>query len=137
MFTAEEVEQLFAADQRPQLSWAYRQGPPIDALVAVIDNTIVGFLALRELTTGDAEVTHLYVEPSHHRRGIGSALWNAGTAILRDRGVPSVHVWTFKRGSAVEFYGSLGCVLADEAVWTGGGHRERTLEFVLGLRENC
>src|SRR4051812_22399448 len=38
--------------------------------VATQDELVVGFVALR-----DDEITWLYVDPSHHRRGIGRALF--------------------------------------------------------------
>jgi ribosomal protein S18 acetylase RimI-like enzyme len=67
--------------------------------VAEADGAVVGFLAL----SGN-EVTHVYVDPAHHREGHGSALLRATQAANAD-----LALWVFQRNAdAVAFYEAHG-----------------------------
>jgi GNAT superfamily N-acetyltransferase len=55
----------------------------------------------------------LHVTRSHRRTGVASALWEASTAAARAGGATSMYVSATPTGSAVGFYLSRGCVLAD------------------------
>ena len=69
--------------------------------VAEADGAVVGFLAL-----SGHEVTHLYVDPGHHREGHGSALLRAAQAANAD-----LELWVFQRNaSAIAFYEAHGFV---------------------------
>jgi len=63
--------------------------------VAEADGAVVAFLAL----DGD-EIDHLYVDPAHHRQGLG-------TALLADAKAQREHLelWVFQRNrNAIAFY---------------------------------
>lgn len=55
----------------------------------------------------------LHVSRAHRRRGAASALWNAGAALASEAGARSLYVSATPTGSAVGFYLSRGCQLAD------------------------
>lgn len=59
---------------------------------------------------GVAELVALYVDPEHHRRGIGRTLIDDALALLRtDGGWHECTVWTLDRNDrALTLYGSLG-----------------------------
>ena len=55
----------------------------------------------------------LHVSRAHRPRGAASALWDAGVALAREAGARSFYVSATPTGSAVGFYLSRGCRLAD------------------------
>jgi GNAT superfamily N-acetyltransferase len=55
----------------------------------------------------------LHVSRPHRRRGAATALWRAAADIARDAGATSMYVSATQTGSAVGFYLSQGCRLAD------------------------
>ena len=62
---------------------------------------------------GLAWLATLHVSRAHRRRGAASALWAAGVALAREAGARSLYVSATPTGSAVGFYLSRGCRLAD------------------------
>ena len=64
---------------------------------------------------GLAWLATLHVTRAHRRRGAASALWDAGVALAREGGAASLYVSATPTGSAVGFYLSRGCRLADPA----------------------
>lgn len=60
-----------------------------------------------------AWLAFLYVGRPHRRRGVASALWEASAAAARAAGASSLYVSAVPTGSAVGFYLSRGCELAD------------------------
>lgn len=87
--------------------------------------TFVGAFADRELlgvAVVDAHfeptrawLAYLHVSRPHRRRGAASALWSEAISLARSAGATSVYVSATPTGSAVGFYRSRGCVLADPA----------------------
>jgi len=55
----------------------------------------------------------LYVSRPHRGRGVASALWDAATDAAMRAGATSLYVSAVPTGSAVGFYLSRGCRLAD------------------------
>jgi ribosomal protein S18 acetylase RimI-like enzyme len=66
-------------------------------LVACRDETIIGMVAVAENV-----ITKLYVASEHHRQGIGTALFDAAEASVRDAGSDQMTLGTTP--SAVAFY---------------------------------
>jgi N-acetylglutamate synthase-like GNAT family acetyltransferase len=62
---------------------------------------------------GLAWLATLHVSRAHRRQGAASALWAAGLALAREAGARSLYVSATSTGSAVGFYLSRGCRLAD------------------------
>lgn len=62
---------------------------------------------------GLAWLATLHVSRPHRRRGAAAALWAAGVALAREAGARSLYVSATPTGSAVGFYLSRGCRLAD------------------------
>lgn len=62
---------------------------------------------------GLAWLATLHVSRVHRRRGVASALWDAGAALAREAGARSLYVSATPTGSAVGFYLGRGCRLAD------------------------
>jgi GNAT superfamily N-acetyltransferase len=85
-----------------------------DVLLAEHGAQVIGFAALavpaRELDEPAAgEITALYVDPAHWRRGVARALLDAAAAELRDEGCDVVVAWTLEAGRASRaFYAATG-----------------------------
>ncbi len=60
-----------------------------------------------------AWLAFLHVSRPFRRRGVASTLWDVAVAESRDAGATSLYVSAVPTGSAVGFYLSKGCVLAD------------------------
>jgi GNAT superfamily N-acetyltransferase len=132
LFSREEVDALYAGRLELDLSWAGERGEPLGTLVALEEGEITGVATLAPLASGDLEVTHLYVRVDRHRRGVGSALWEATIDVARQRGARLLHVWTLERGPSVGFYESRGCRRGRTGTMTAGAHVEPMIEFLRG-----
>lgn len=62
---------------------------------------------------GTAWFAFLHVSRAHRRRGVAATLWAAGSEIAADAGAASMYVSATPSGSAVGFYTSRGCRLAE------------------------
>jgi GNAT superfamily N-acetyltransferase len=62
---------------------------------------------------GTAWLAFLYVSREHRRRGVASALWSAAEGMALSAGAASIYVSAVPSGSAVGFYLSRGCELAE------------------------
>jgi ribosomal protein S18 acetylase RimI-like enzyme len=83
--------------------------------VAEIDGRVVGLAAV-----GDSTLGHLYVDPAHHGRGIGSALLDKTKELLSD----GFTLWTFPANErACRFYERHG--LRATEYGDGSGNEER------------
>jgi ribosomal protein S18 acetylase RimI-like enzyme len=90
--------------------------------VALQDARVVGFLVL-----GDARVEHLCVDPSHWRRGIGSALLRHAQ-LARPGGLD---LWVFGRNTAaIAFYEHHGFRIAERTDGAGNAEREPDARMV-------
>ena len=84
-----------------------------DCAVWVADvGPIVGYGAFR-----DGWVDHLYIDPDHHRRGLGAALLAPAMTAQAD-----LRLWVFQRNlPAIRFYEAMGFRLVET---TGGSANE-------------
>jgi ribosomal protein S18 acetylase RimI-like enzyme len=97
----------------------------MDVTVAETGGTVVGFLAL----DGD-EIDQLYVEPAHHRQGLGAALL-AHAQAQRDH----LELWVFQRNlNAIAFYEAHGFVIVDSTDGSGNDEREPDHRMAWSLR---
>jgi putative acetyltransferase len=88
--------------------------PAAETWVFVVEERVVGFIAL----VGD-EVGALFVDPAHHRRGIGRALMDHARAIRRD----PLEVEVFEANAiGRRFYVRYGFVPVKERVHEQTGH---------------
>ena len=86
--------------------------PNADTWVAVVDDKVVGFIALIE-----NEVGGLFVDPSYHGIGIGRALMNKGQELHGD-----LEVDVFKKNSiGRRFYDQYGFKFLSEKIWEDTG----------------
>jgi ribosomal protein S18 acetylase RimI-like enzyme len=86
-----------------------------DTTVALRDGRIVAFIAL-----ADDWVEHLYVDPAHHRQGIGATLLRHAQAARPD----GLQLWVFQRNTAaIAFYERHGLRVAERT--DGAGNQER------------
>jgi ribosomal protein S18 acetylase RimI-like enzyme len=70
--------------------------PPVQAYVAVVDDRVVGFVAVgpqRADGWGQGEVYAIYVHPDHWSTGAGWALLDRGVVHLREAGFTEVSLW--------------------------------------------
>lgn len=59
------------------------------------DGHVVGCVCLDEYSPSLVELVSLAVDPSHHRRGLGSALIQAAVDLARRRGYPEIFAVSF------------------------------------------
>ncbi len=84
-----------------------------ECLVAEEDGQPVGMIAFSE-----DEIQNLWVRPAFHRRGIGSALFRAAEATIRNTGQPRMCVCT--TGYGRPFYEAMGMtVVGKKKIDTG------------------
>ena len=104
LHTPEEDREHFGRILGERELWVYEQ-----------DGEVLGFAGLDE-----AELTHLYVEPSSHRRGIGTTLLQHAQH-QRPNGF---WLWVFQRNEGARaFYERHGCRLVE--LTDGSGNEER------------
>jgi ribosomal protein S18 acetylase RimI-like enzyme len=102
----------------PEEDRAYFGGTVADREVWVWeeDGAVLGFAALE-----DEELTHIYVEPDAHGRGIGGALIDRA----KERRPGGFQLWVFQENAnARRFYDRRGFVLVRET--DGSDNEERT-----------
>jgi len=110
----------------PEEDRAYFGGTVADREVWVWeeDNSILGFAALE-----DDELTHIYVEPGSHGRGIGGALIDRA----KERRPDGFRLWVFQQNAnARRFYERRGFVLVRET--DGSDNEERTPDALYAWR---
>ena len=92
------------------------------ALLAEVDDRIIGFAALRVVpcvffAEPYAEVTELYVEEGYRRRGVGRALVAHAEKLAREAGAQQMLILTdFYNSTAQSLYRSMGYVHYDIAL---------------------
>lgn len=84
-------------------------------LVACMGNDVVGIVAVK-----DDEITKLYVDPKHHRQGIGAVLFKAAERVIIEAGYEELVVGVMAT-SAVGFYRVMGFVEVGHKVSETGG----------------
>ena len=105
LHTPEEDRAFFGGVVADRETWVWEE-----------DGAILGFAAL-----SDAELTHIYVEPDAHGRGIGGALLDRA----KERRPDGFQLWVFQQnGSARRFYERRGFVFVRET--DGSDNEERT-----------
>ena len=105
LHTPEEDRAFFGGVVADRETWVWEE-----------DGAILGFAAL-----SDDELTHIYVEPDAHGRGIGGALLDRA----KERRPDGFQLWVFQQnGSARRFYERRGFVFVRET--DGSDNEERT-----------
>jgi ribosomal protein S18 acetylase RimI-like enzyme len=98
--------------------WQEILGQAVPVLLALDDDTVLGFCALRREGESDPahpEIGALYLDPAVFRRGIGTALLVETVARLRAAGDPEVTLWVLEGNHrARAFYARHGFVLTGE-----------------------
>lgn len=92
--------------------------------IAIVDPEFEGDLAWLAV---------LHVSRPHRRRGVASRLWDEAVRISRDEGARRMYVSATPSESAVGFYRSKGCVLADPPHATLFEHEPDDIHFVVAL----
>lgn len=90
----EDFLAALSIDRRRE-SWASMVGDE-QTFVVEVDGTVDGFVRVapaEDSTLG--EVQSIYLEPSSHRRGLGTALLTAGEHRLRELGFDDAILWVF------------------------------------------
>ncbi|MCP4964086.1 MAG: GNAT family N-acetyltransferase [bacterium] len=83
-------------------------------LGAFIDDLLAGIAIVDPSFEGTtAWFAFLHVSRAYRRRGVASALWAAGEEVANNAEATSMYVSATSSGSAVGFYISRGCQLAD------------------------
>ena len=81
-----------------------------------------------------AWLAFLHVSRPHRRRGVASALWGAAVEVAVTAGADSVYVSATPTGSAVGFYLSRGCELADPVHPALYAHEPEDIHLLCRLR---
>jgi ribosomal protein S18 acetylase RimI-like enzyme len=85
-----------------------------DLLGAYDQNEFLGLVIVDgAFEPGMARLAFLHVSRPHRRRGVASALWLAAEKVAADAGVKAMYVSATPSDSAVGFYLSRGCRLAN------------------------
>jgi GNAT superfamily N-acetyltransferase len=82
---------------------------------------------------GLAWLAWLHVSRAHRRRGVAAALWATAVDLARAAGATSMYVSATPTGSAVGFYTSRGCRLADPVHPTLFEHEPDDVHLVTSL----
>ena len=83
-------------------------------LAAFVDNQFAGIAIVDPSFEDDfAWFAFLHVSREYRRRGVASALWASGAESAVKRGATSIYVSATSSGSAVGFYTTRGCQLAN------------------------
>ncbi len=92
-----------------------------EVFVAIRSAEIAGYAAWR-----DGWLNHLYIHPTHQRKGVGTALLNAAK-----KSMPSgFRFWVFQRNMiARAFYEKHGCVMIRETDGKTNDEREPDVEY--------
>lgn len=91
------------------------QGTAFRTYVAVTGPTVLGFASIGstrddDLGPEDAEVSAIYLLPSHWKQGIGRMLWRAITADAAQNDARTISAWVLEDNlSARSFYERMGC----------------------------
>ncbi len=94
--------------------------PNADTWVAVVDQKVVGFIALISNELGG-----FFVAPDHHGRGIGKILMDKAQALHGD-----LEVDVFKENPiGRRFYESYGFKFKHEKIWPDTGHMVLRMSF--------
>ncbi|MBA2281817.1 MAG: GNAT family N-acetyltransferase [Actinomycetota bacterium] len=93
--------------------WFADDGPRVTTLLALeVDGAVAGFIHFGPSDAG-AEIHRLNLHPSAWGSGGADLLVGAALAVLTERGVPLVHLWTHAgAGRARRFYEQAGFVLS-------------------------
>ncbi len=103
------------------LAFPWNEGVQARTRVATRGRQIVGFATL-EITNADAELEHLFVDPSSMRQGVASALIRDGVLVARAHGARCLVVTA--NPHALDFYLRVG-FLDDGATTTRFGPARR------------
>lgn len=134
IYTPDEIDGLFGGNRTQTASWTDRRTRRMPSLVAEVDDRVVGFVGTALLKkTGHGEITHLYLHPDYHKRGIGGALWRAGLDELRRMKRYTVWVWVLERATAYQFYLHQGCRVRETGTYRVGDHIETAKGCVINL----
>lgn len=86
---------------------------PAQCVIAVMNDTDVGFAIVLKGESGDAELDGLFVDPAHWELGIGRALCNEARKLAAAMGCGVLRV--VANPQALDFYRSLGFEVIGEA----------------------
>jgi len=103
--------------------------------VAVIDDRIVGSIAIVRVDDATAQLRWFIVSHDHQGAGIGKRLMNEAMAFCGGQGYERVYLWTIDiLEAARKLYGQHGFRPAEEKInteWTGAPIREERWELTL------
>jgi GNAT superfamily N-acetyltransferase len=136
IYSTDEIDGVFDSRISSYGDWVDRRKQHLAHIAAEAGGQMIGFTSLSLLKSGEGEVAALYLLPAYQHRGVGTALWEAGCARLRENGCPALWVWTLARANAVIFYERLGCVRADTGSYYVGDHHEHAVGFRLEFGAN-
>ena len=102
------------ADMSNRLAFV-ASSPNDELFIAELDGLVVGFVALRTMefvhrVARYGQITAMCVSGKHRRRGVGSRLVEHVEALLRQRGIIDMQVYTgvYRKDEAHEFYRAIG-----------------------------
>lgn len=86
---------------------------PGQCVIAVMNETDVGFAIVVKLENGDADLDGLFVDPAYWKLGIGRALCGEARKLAAAMGASALQV--VANPQALDFYGSIGFEVVGEA----------------------
>ncbi|HEX6885693.1 MAG TPA: GNAT family N-acetyltransferase, partial [Planctomycetota bacterium] len=133
LFDAERIRRVWTGGGHCEMPWAAERVARLGSWLAFRHGRIVGSAGLHLRADGQAELSHLYVLPEHHGRGIGAGLLQVVGDIARARGAPALLVWVLERTPAVDFYRGQGACEVGRATFVVDGQPAPALALRLGL----
>jgi len=103
----------FLLSERGSLESVRRESVDQTFLVAEVDRAVVGMVAV-----DGSKIAKLYVHPGYHGRGVGTALFKAAEAVVREGGYDSLSLGSAP--SAVGFYRAMGARIDGQKKLTCG-----------------
>ena len=98
-YTSEQLDELIVQRGSPDALRAQRL--QYRFVLAWEHDELVGLVAVQQ-----AEIAKLYVEPAHHRRGIGARLWRTASSMVREGG--HRELWLGTTGYGIPLYQAMG-----------------------------
>lgn len=133
LFDAERIRRVWTGKGTCEMAWSAERVRPLGSWLACRHGRIVASAGLHLRRDGGIELSHLYVLPEHHGRGIGAGLLSVVGDLARARGARELCIWVLERTAAVAFYRRHGALAVGRATFVVDGQPEPALALRLRL----
>ena len=111
---AGEFEAPYRAGMRQQLHDWFLPEPGVETRVAIVDGAAIG-----HVTVSGHRLVHLFVNPDHHKAGVGTRLLELGEAMIAALGHTDFELHArVENLAAIAFYEKAGWTVTDRLIHT-------------------